>query len=62
MKQTTLSREDEVLEKYYIFYERRVRAGMEQPLDGQQRLILEKMVDWLCERYTIVSKQRKGRP
>lgn len=61
MKQSALSHNEELLEKYYAHHERQVIAGKVSPFTGMERVTLETMMNWLCERYTVVSKQRKGK-
>lgn len=60
MKKTVLSRNEELLEKYYKYHETQINAGKVSPLSGVERCTLEIMINWLCERYDVISKQKKG--
>ena len=56
MHETKMSEQELLLEKFLTHWERRVKAGKEQPILVYDRRMIEMFIDWVTINYTLTSK------
>lgn len=57
MVDNTQAKAEELVDKYLAHHEIGVRKGAVSPMNGVERLTIEIVFAWLCERYDVTVKR-----